>query len=816
MAQRVTTRQTRSRRAGVALALVSALLLTVSAEDASAAPSASAKAKTTSKDEAIVKVDRRLDSVSRVIREAAKAGVELEKQTNTMLAKRLVEAQLLLEEGEVERAAIVFYDLATNFASTPAGPEALVSLGEALIRLEMRRWAVECFVANLSDKSPGAKRFNQQSIARLLDLSAPRRERGFVERPGLSAMPETRGRLRSLGLPTTQKPLPGALSPESARRLVDWVKLFPGDAREPQLRYAYGRYLYLNGAYQEAIEELDALSPISVPLSKGGPGAEWRVRAAYIAAASAVAQGKFDEAIDRFRNITRAKPSAPRDREIVELAWLGRARIQYDLGDYEGALSAYRRIPRASPLFAEAVYETVWALMRDNRPDQAVAAIELLLQYEPNNPAAPELKQLRGKIMIRQRDWQAAEEEFVLLQREFASAARGLRHTLALGAGAAEYFKAVIGGADMEHFSLDGVLPVAAAPIARRLDRAVQAETVARELGGVAHELRETRAMLRRMELAAEARERSRLFNDLSAHRSSLDRAREELLDAAELLGERVAVNDSRLRTDLKSKKEKLRRELARSARAGDGEDQLRISKLGTELTSIEGAIIELQAELVAAERYYVASRAEQQSAATQEAFLTQATELRTALGEHERVAAELRSQLEEQRVRLRFADPSRARQRKLQKLYRDYLERVFTAAKSKTDEAKGRWARMRKLEQQVELANAQLERAASTRLSAATAVLKEERANLDLYQRQLEELGGRARDVLGEVMQATFRDVASELAHWEVRSEVGLLDIQWAIKQVESDAAQRAEQRRDRDLRVLDDVVDQALEELR
>ena len=94
--------------------------------------------------------------------------------------------------------------------------------------------------------------------------------------------------------------------------------------------------------------------------------------------------------------------------------------------------------------------------------------------------------------------------------------------------------------------------------------------------------------------------------------------------------------------------------------------------------------------------------------------------------------------------------------------------------------------------------------------------MLREERVNLDLYQRQLDELGGRARETLGEVMEATFRDVASELAHWQVRSEVGLLDIVWAIKQVETDAAQQIEKQRDRDLRLLDEVVKHALEEMR
>ena len=231
-------------RRRVSWRLPAALLVLVATALASPGRVLAAPSARESADPKMQTVDRVLDGVALVIREAAKAGAEVEAQSEALLAKRLVDAQLLLEEGEAERAAIVFFDLSSNFASSAAGPEALVSLGEALAQLGMRRWAVECFVANLVDKRPAAKRFNQQSIARLLDLSAPRRELGFAERPGLSAMPETRGRLRSLGLPTTQAPLPGALSQDSATRLVGWVKLYPGDARTPELRYAYGRYLF--------------------------------------------------------------------------------------------------------------------------------------------------------------------------------------------------------------------------------------------------------------------------------------------------------------------------------------------------------------------------------------------------------------------------------------------------------------------------------------------------------------------------------------------------------------------------------------------
>ena len=48
--------------------------------------------------------------------------------------------------------------------------DALLDFGEALVRLDMPGWAVECLVNTLADRRPAAKPFHQRAVARLLDL----------------------------------------------------------------------------------------------------------------------------------------------------------------------------------------------------------------------------------------------------------------------------------------------------------------------------------------------------------------------------------------------------------------------------------------------------------------------------------------------------------------------------------------------------------------------------------------------------------------------------------------------------------------------
>src|SRR5690606_3364079 len=122
-------------------------------------------------------------------------------------------------------------------------------------------------------------------------------------------------------------------------------------------------------------------------------------------------------ALDRFARITKARPSDPNDRQIVELAWLALARIHHDEGNVDDAVRAYRRIGRDSPYFPEAMYETAWTLMAAQQYEQAVQALDLLLVYDPDAPIAAEIKHLRGKVRIQQRDYEGAEEQFLALRR---------------------------------------------------------------------------------------------------------------------------------------------------------------------------------------------------------------------------------------------------------------------------------------------------------------------------------------------------------------------------------------------------------------
>lgn len=714
------------------------------------------------------------------------------------LAERLVAGQVQLEAGDAEAAAVVFLDLLENAAGTPAAVQARYYLGEALLLLRMRRWASECFSQTLADAGPEARRLHQRSVARLLELAAPARARGHARKQGLSVMPELRARMQSVGL--DDRGPASELSALDVTRLRGWVAAVPADQRIPELRYAWGRFLFLSKEYSEALAELDGLVPADMPLGTSTPAWRSLLRATYVAGAAAAALGRLDDAIVRFDRIvaTRSLPGAA-EQEIRELAWMARARIFHDRGDFDGALLSYRSIGRASPLYASALYEIAWTLLRADRHDAALAALDQLLRETPHSPAAAEAKSLRGKLQIRRRNWKAAEDEFAALRRHFDDQYKAVAPALAVGSDALDYVAAVV-HADPRNFTLDSLIPRAAIPLARNLPRAVQAERLARETGETEHMLRETVALLERMEVAAASSERALLFTDLGAHWQALDRAARDLGEAGETLlvavGRRPAGQLAELRRTIDLLFERPSKHLRR------------VTDLAEPLRTAREEATRLRAQVSGLEYMHRESSRRR----SPDPFFQEAAGLRAELGAVEADIADAQRGLQVARATLRFTDPLPATRREAITAHNVLVGQNWPGGGG--EQLRGQWQRRQRLLVRLDAARKRLAAAAQARLARAVVVLAEERDNLARYRAELDALRPRAEAGAAEAAHAGVRDVAADLRYWTIRADVGLLDVAWATKEAEIEQARELERTRDRGVKHIDRAIDGALED--
>jgi tetratricopeptide (TPR) repeat protein len=734
------------------------------------------------------------------------------------LAKRLVSGQLMLVERDTERAAIIFLDLLENHPGTPAAAQARYFLGEALALLDMRRWAKESFQTNLADGTPDGKRYHQRSLAGLMGLATPSRDPGFARQPGLSAMPELRGRLRAIGVSVESTTPEGNLTEEEIASVVAAVEAIPAEQRKPLLRYAYGRYLYLSGKPEAARNELDGLAPPDGEPPKSRRDRVWHVRSAYIAAAATLALKEEDVALERFERLSSLQYLDDPDLgQVVDLAWLAQARVHHDRFETEQAVKAYRRISRDSAFFPEAMYETAWTLLRAGNFDRAVNALDLLLDYDPNGPLVAEIKSLRGKVKIQQRDWVGAEDDFMQLRREFADLSRRVGTDAEAWADANDYFAAVV-GENMEHFTLASVMPVAAVSVAATLPRANQATDVARLTGELEHDLADTRALLSRMEEAVRSSERARLFHDLGAQLASLDNAALEAVEVKEalIIRARIKLRGAGVQ-ELEQKRQQLRRRvenpLGENNTRGTTDRELRA--LEEEARKYDLMIAALRAQLVAAERYFSATRAEQTGEPT--AFLNQAAVLRDEIGGLEKDVRAVREKIDRTKMIMRFNDPWQRAWREALAQYSDYLDGMYDSVINGGGNSDGRnqWQQASALEGRVVTARQGLDTAAGRRLVHAMEILVEERANLDRYLVELQAYTGKTRELVAQVVHGSLQDVSTELKNLVIRSEVGLLDVAWAVQEEEMKEIQRLETIRDRDLRELDRALTQGMEDL-
>jgi tetratricopeptide (TPR) repeat protein len=761
-------------------------------------------------------IEDRAREAADTIRRAYTLARQVEAPTAEELARRLVRGQLLLDRDEPETAAVVFLDLLENHANTPAAKQASFYLAESLRKLDMTRWAAETYGGVLAARDNESVRFHQRALARLFEIGSPPRAQGFARRPGLSATPEARARLEAVGASTTLPSLPSVLADEDLARLERWLQGLPLDRRSPELAYSYGRYLYLRGLVGQGRQQLEIVAPLGAPLSEGGTARPYRVRASYIIAAAMIAMGETEGALERFRLITATPTVGPGDREIVQLAWMAQARIHHDAGDATAAVAAYRRISRDSAYFPEAMYEIAWTLLRAGRNDDAMQALDLLLIYDPDSPIVPEIKQLRGKIKIQERDWEGAEGEFLSLRKEFSELSARLGARLSVSVDATAYLSAVV-AEDMANFEFDAIMPRDAARVAESIPRGAQARDAAREVGMLRTELDDLRALLGKMEAAVAAPERVRLFEDLGAQVSLLDATDRELVKLQEELiyRERVRARSAKVE-QLDDRRRRMRRALdsyykGDESRAVAAErTRALLERSHQQQLSIAG----LRAQLVATERYYDTTKTEQKI--DHGAFLRQAAEVHDEIARLQKASDTARDEAARLQTQLRFDDPVRARQRAALAQYGQFIFQMWGAIPHRAGTPDvGLFKAVAKLRAQLAEARSELDQGALRRLQRTVTILREERVNLDRYLAELGGVEGDSRALIGEVMAATFTDVVTELGHRVTRSEVGLLDVAWAIQEVEAETIRRLEQARDRDLVEVDSILQAGLEDL-
>ncbi len=284
---------------------------------------------------------------------------------NSAVAQYMAEGKRLYGKEKYAEASLLFYKVLEQ--QDPGAealiPEAEYELGKTLFRMELYQGALSYFgrVVDAGEMHP----YYLQTL------------RGLV--------------LLSSEIPSDQTLM---------LRLSEYSSRFPEDIpKKYRDSYAYlvGRYFYSIGEYEQALELLKYIKSSS----------KFYLPSRYIAGVTHVGNYDAKEAVAAFKDVLRPLTRKLEEndldvdeRALLEQSWLGMARVFYSTGEYNKALKYYGLIPRKSPEWPKALFESSWAYFQLDLANKALGNLHTLNSPFFANFYSPEAPILAGVIFF--------------------------------------------------------------------------------------------------------------------------------------------------------------------------------------------------------------------------------------------------------------------------------------------------------------------------------------------------------------------------------------------------------------------------------
>ncbi len=158
-------------------------------------------------------------------------------------------------------------------------------------------------------------------------------------------------------------------------------------------------------------------------------------RAAYFRGVIKVEQKKLKEALKIFQGLRNIETKDIKDLRLRELATLATARVLFDLGQFDEALSVYRDIPVESPFFDQAYHEICWIYVKREKADEAANTLDILLIARPDSKYEPEFRLLKGSINLWSGDYDKANMSFRHVSDKYETVVERLERLLNVSKG---------------------------------------------------------------------------------------------------------------------------------------------------------------------------------------------------------------------------------------------------------------------------------------------------------------------------------------------------------------------------------------------
>lgn len=744
----------------------------------------------------VARYQERLDTLNTTIKDLEKRYI------NSALLERRYRVETRINDGRVfyllkdyDRASIVFLDLVHNPAikGTPAHRDALFYLGDSLYHLNNLIGARRHF-KELVDE--GAGDYYADALTRLIEIATRTAEYDQVEE-----------------LYRTAKREPSAMT--------------------PALRYAYGKSLFFQEKYTDAVlifEQVPAESDVGI-------------EAIYFIGTARAKMAADDKDADGFRKamepfgrvigLATQRPEDPDAERLMELAHLSRGRLHYELAEYDKAVNEYQFVPRTSPDFDRALYEITWTLIKAGNMKAAQRNLDVLLLSDPDSALAPESRLLRGDLLLRLGEYDDAVETYRELVGSYEPIRDRMNHVMERPDGPKAYFDALVGrdvGA-LETIDLPGIVEawIRDDPkMARTLGVATDLETGRQDVA-------ESVEIIAELEDVINSRSKIEIFPELKEGwgralevETQLISLKRELVDLeAKLVLKRASGADKSAWDSAHAERERLQKaynDIPKSRAdisAREKAVQKQLNDLKLEVYRLGYDIDSMRAQLVAMNKWLDDLKAEGGKPRADEATI------RESMQQHEALVEEL----EKERIRLRrvvsrasaqtgINDDVAEQEQVLKKEYRAALSRERQALSrirgglsgddaSTVQSIDGLHGRVLAIEGSMQSYFDQLDQLVDDKVAEIRREVDVEKARISQYGSTLDSFSGDSEDLAGEIAVDNFQRVQDKFTDLILKADIGVIDVAWKQKEDKSERIKHLFELKGNDLKRLDNVFE-------
>ncbi|MEO6951658.1 MAG: tetratricopeptide repeat protein [Polyangia bacterium] len=729
-----------------------------------------------------------------------------EEEKGQLAERRLIDAEVAYELKNYDASSIILYDLIEKYPTSSVYGEALYYLADSLY-LKRDYFSSRRYFEKLVEAGPTNAKY-QQALERLVELSLHTGDYAPVD-----------GYLAKL-----------AQLPQSQQLVT--------------VPYVAGKYYYFRRQFEQAITTLR-----TIPV-----GSKYYMHGMYFIGAANVALGKahLPDAMAAFEAIIAAVPPEPAAQPkpgepvpatldaaqvlIVELAHLGRARILLDQGKLPEAINEYAKV-RNGPNFNDALYESAWVSIKGKDYVKATRQLDLLLLDNPDSTLAPEVRLLSGNLYIRQTRWGDAAASFTKTREDYEPLSKEITAALNQEGDAVAYFRGQI-AKNLTHFDLAKIVPADAVRWMKDDGDTNRLRGLLSDESELGQQLTDTDDTIRRLERAVNGAGKVNVFPELARARMKGVEIDNSLIEQKKILGARerqlmdpVAGDQMPELVAIEAERNMLEERLHQLPTKDDTiverqkKARAAFNEIDKHAVEVQVALLGVRAQLVATGKFYRDSVQHTLTPDQQREALAELDRRMAELDEEQAGIDAVRKDLEDAGQSIGADDSDMRAGEAVKQQYAELLRRqnallvkvssrMSGADRAKAEQIQAVLARADGIEQKLRVYNGKIDVLADEKLVPIRGTIDEEKGRVAGYRALLTGYDGESAEVGGGVLAQSLRSVSTRFYNIVVRSDVGIIDVAWALKDSATKETNRLVSERKRELKLLDDDFKEVLKE--